>query len=53
VRDILKGVSSVLGDDGLPLRLGGTLSAPRLTFAVDPKKTSEGGAGLLDRIFKK
>lgn len=54
IRDVLRGVSTVLGDDGVPIRLGGTLKAPRLTWGASPKqkgKAEKGAGGLLDRIF--
>ncbi len=52
IRDVLRGVSAVLGGDGVPIRLGGTLKAPRLTWGASPKqKRGKGVGGLLDKIF--
>ena len=52
IRRLLKSVSDVLGDDGVPIRLSGTLKAPRLTWGASPKqKGGKGAGGLLEKIF--
>ncbi len=53
IRDVLRGVEAVLGKDGFPIRLGGTLKEPRLTWGAAPeRKDGKGAGGLLDKILR-
>ena len=45
IRDVLRGVEAVLGKEGFPIRLGGTLKEPRLTWGATPEEKGGKGAG--------